>query len=117
MKLQKKVFMMSLCSLFVLCTSCDTTMAVLAGMAGGTNSYYGGATMTNGYTPSTSSSYSSAVSSSSTTCRRCGGSGLCQTCKGAGKVYDWGPASITSKTKYTHKCSVCNGTGKCSVCH
>lgn len=58
MKLKKNLFVMSLCSLFMLCTSCDTAMAVLAGMAEGMNGYYGGSTMTSGYVPTYTSSYS-----------------------------------------------------------
>lgn len=63
-----------------------------------------------------SSSVTSSSSSSTKTCSRCRGTGDCQSCGGSGKVYDYGPASVISKDKYTHNCGVCNGRGKCGVC-
>ena len=61
-------------------------------------------------------SSSSSYSSSSSKCSRCNGTRNCKTCGGSGKVYDYGPASVISKEKYTHNCGVCNGTGRCGVC-
>ena len=91
MKQKKNLFMMSICCLFVLYTSCDTAMAVIAGMAEGINGYYGGYGITNGYVPSSpsytgesSSSYSTSSSSSS--------------------------SSTSASTK--RKCAYCNGTGR-----
>lgn len=150
MKLKKMTFVMSICSLMMMFTSCDTAMAVLAGMAEGASGYgtngttlgygaYGTGTPyvpasmipnTSNFVPTsgvvtsypsyTSSSYPSTYTESTSTnrtCQRCHGSGLCQTCKGQGTVYDWGTCSVVSKGKYTHKCRVCNGSGKCGACH
>lgn len=63
----------------------------------------------------TNTSYSTG-GSTSRQCPRCSGSGKCTTCKGTGRVYDWGPMSIVSEEKYDQKCGVCNGSGKCGVC-
>lgn len=55
-------------------------------------------------------------SGSSTKCSRCNGTGNCRTCKGTGRVVDWGPSSITSHEKYEQRCRVCDGSGRCGVC-
>lgn len=39
MKLSKKFFVMGMCTLMMICTSCDTAMSVLAGMAEGMSGY------------------------------------------------------------------------------
>lgn len=119
MKIKKLLLLLGICSSLTVFTSCDTALAVLSGVADGMNAYSGNpymmSTTTSSY--STYSGSSSSSSSSSSSCRACGGTGLCRRCKGAGKIYDYGPASAVSKEKYTHKCPVCNGSGKCGGCN
>ncbi len=91
MKIKKNLFMMSICSLLVLFTSCDTAMAVLAGMAEGMNGYYGGYGMTSSYVPSASSFTSGSSSSSS---------------------YSSSSSSTTSNSTSKRRCAYCNGTGR-----
>lgn len=99
-----------------LLTSCDPDVmlgiasGMLSGMSG-TPSSYNGASPTYNY-GGASSSYTTTPSK----CTRCGGTGQCKTCGGAGQVYDWGPGSVTSKSKYMHKCGVCDGRKTCGVC-
>lgn len=93
MKNKKNLFMMSLCSLLVICTSCDTAMAVFAGMAEGMNGYYGGYGMTSSYLPSAAASYTSGSSSSSS-------------------YSSSSSSSSTTNSTTNRKCVYCNGTGK-----
>ena len=85
-------------------TSCSASLweGVAMGLAG-MPTYSYGSYGSYGYTSSTSTSYvassTSSSSSSKTTCTRCNGSGNCKTCGGSGKVYDYGSASVISKSK------------------
>lgn len=49
-------------------------------------------------------------------CRACGGTGSCHRCSGQGRIYDWGPMSISSHEKYWQRCTVCGGSGICGGC-
>lgn len=49
-------------------------------------------------------------------CSRCNGTGACRKCGGAGRIYDWGPYSMSYDGKYEQRCPICNGTGNCGVC-
>lgn len=82
--------MMVLCSLMMACTSCETAMAVLAGMAEGMNGY-GGYGMANGYLPTVPSYSGGAYDSSASTSTS---------------------ASTSSSSKSTRKCAYCSGTGR-----
>ncbi|MDE6271581.1 MAG: hypothetical protein K2M31_01060 [Muribaculaceae bacterium] len=123
-KIRNCMAWLGICSMMLTFSSCDTAMAVLAGVADGMNSYagcsgygYGSAFVAAPSATTYSSSYSSGGSGSSSTCRNCGGTGNCRRCNGAGRIYDYGAGSISSKGKYEQRCPVCNGSGKCGACN
>lgn len=86
-------------------TSCSASMwegvaMGLSGMPGYSSGSYGSYGNTN-YSSSSYATSSTSSSSSGTTCRGCNGTGNCKRCGGVGKVYDYGSASVVTKSKYT----------------
>lgn len=114
----QKAFIAAFCLTSFTLVSCEPAIwqGIAAGMAGfrPAGQYYGASSAS--YTSTSSYTSSSSMATSKKTCPRCNGTGNCKTCGGSGKVYDYGPASVISKEKYTHNCGVCNGRGKCGVC-